>query len=630
MYITKGLWQGSVIQRDKSDLCINQIGGYCKTKDNIELIVKAQDQKILTNVNTVTKLKFKELEKKGRYNTDELYEFSGVLQGIPVGGSYEVTLIQNNESVTVRDVLVGDVYILAGQSNMEGVAKMSGALSSHPHIRAFYMNDSWGIATDPLHVLQDAIDSVHESINGGPFSPKNPETGVGMGLAFAKSLYEITNVPQGLIACAHGGTSMEQWSPELKDMSGRSLYSALLRRCHYNGSFIKGVLWYQGENDADETSSKRYYERTVGLIKALREDLKYPKLSFVMVQLSRRCGMDDYSKPWNYVQHQQYLIGQEIEHVSVIPSIDLELDDFIHLDAKSQHRLGKRCAQALYALTNKSSDDQKEIKLESIELVKFEDNWNSQIILTYNHVMGELKSNDRPDGFSVSKSEDKMDTNYIFKTELKGNQVILHTTELAIDLKNYRLHYGRGYQPYCNITDAKDRSLPVLYDMPLGDKRVLSEPCMEAWLGDVFKPCRDVESMEGMETWLNKEFEYRNFYYCFLDVYAKCTIKESQESKKVYYYIPFLANEDLETIVLIGGGGHALIYLDNDEMADLVLEYKEIAPDQVGIPLKVDKGYHLFTIEYESSHIDNKGIFLRFEQALVSKVDDELPQWIHV
>ncbi len=155
-------------------------------------------------------------------------KFEGRLSGLPVGGPYEITLtIPGNvpETLTVSDLLVGDVWLLGGQSNMEGCGFRKDRAKPHPLVRAFYMTDEWRVAEDPIHQLWAAVDWVH---NQGVKSPDPLERGVGPGVGFGQEMHRLSGVPQGLIACGHGGTSMSQWDPALKKEGGRSLYA---RRC---------------------------------------------------------------------------------------------------------------------------------------------------------------------------------------------------------------------------------------------------------------------------------------------------------------------------------------------------------------------------------------------------------------
>ena len=71
-------------------------------------------------------------------------------------------------------------------------------------------------------------------------------------------MHRVTGIPQGIIACADGGTSMQQWDPARKSEGGKSLYGATLRRVQKNGGKVAGVIWYQGESDADPTNAPLY------------------------------------------------------------------------------------------------------------------------------------------------------------------------------------------------------------------------------------------------------------------------------------------------------------------------------------------------------------------------------------
>src|SRR5207248_2230420 len=159
------------------------------------------------------------------------------LLGIPTGGPYRIELrMQGGTSVAAVDnILVGDLWVLAGQSNMEGVGDLIDVQQPDPMVHSFDLADHWGIAEEPLHTLVSAVDRVHWRNNdqGEPERwtgtrlqryIEERRKGAGLGLPFAVEMFKRTGIPVGLIPCAHGGTSMEQWSPSLKDREGDSLY----------------------------------------------------------------------------------------------------------------------------------------------------------------------------------------------------------------------------------------------------------------------------------------------------------------------------------------------------------------------------------------------------------------------
>ena len=160
-------------------------------------------------------------------------KFNMKLTAIPVGGPYNLRLESGKESVEIKSFFVGDVWVMAGQSNMQGIGDMTGRAKPHPLIRNFSMRREWRLAEDPLQHLAESPDACHTPAQ---CSPKEDEKqrreaikGVGAGIFFAREMVERSGgVPQGLICTAHGGTSMQQWSPDRKRLGGESLYASML------------------------------------------------------------------------------------------------------------------------------------------------------------------------------------------------------------------------------------------------------------------------------------------------------------------------------------------------------------------------------------------------------------------
>jgi len=123
-------------------------------------------------------------------------KFSAILKDIPAGGPYRLLLEIGKKRVEIPAFYVGDVWILAGQSNMEGVGNTTGAAEPHPLIRAFSMRREWRLATDPLHVLAESPDPCHNShIGNAPCSREEGERirkaalkGVGVGIFFGREM----------------------------------------------------------------------------------------------------------------------------------------------------------------------------------------------------------------------------------------------------------------------------------------------------------------------------------------------------------------------------------------------------------------------------------------------------------
>ena len=450
MKIIEGLFDHMVLQRNSNNVSDVQFSGECKFSGIVKIKV--------TKGNNVMK-KFNWIQ-VGKASSGY---FHGCLKGLKVGGPYNITIrIDSNskhglEYLTVHDVMVGDVWILGGQSNMEGIGYLKYAEKPNQNVRAFYMDDKWGIARDPIHNLCDAVDQVHIDINGGTRVQRSKYVGVGPGVSFGLEMYHRTKIPQGLISCANGGTSMSQWSPDLKNLGSGSLYGAMLRRFKKNGSNIAGILWYQGESDTVPDSVSLYTSRMKNFVHSIRKDFGKSKLPFIIVQISRTCISEVCTiEGWNSIQEQQRRLPDIIEKLAVVPTVDLELDDCIHISGFSQCRLGRRLAQAMFALNNKV--DKLPIVLKEISVVKSPESGTADVIVIFDNVIGKLKALGRPNGFEIV---DKEPINCIYRIDLIKNQVILKTNFDVVNILNKSLYYGFGYTPYCNITDSDDRSLPA-------------------------------------------------------------------------------------------------------------------------------------------------------------------------
>ncbi|MFH1614726.1 MAG: sialate O-acetylesterase [Planctomycetota bacterium] len=456
--IKKGLMSHQVLQRNGRGFCETTIVGTSSTGGKVQIRVR-KGGRVLPG------LDFK------RLGTVKKGGFSIKLKGIPAGGHYDISLRLLKSDGTAegqaefKDVLVGDVWILAGQSNMEGIGLLKNAAKPIPLVRAFYMDDRWAVAKDPIHNLGQAVDQVHTDINGGQPCVRPSCVGTGPGVSFGQEMYRLSGIPQGLISCAHGGASMQHWDPALKKHRGRSLYGAMIRRFEKNGSNIAGVVWYQGESDAIDGQCRQYTRRMKKLVASMRRDFAKPILPFVMVQLAGYHIVETSRSDacWNAVQDQQRLLPKVIDRLAVVPAVDLGLDDCIHIDGISQQRLGRRLAEAGWMLVSKNVGKTKTpILLEAIKAVPSHrvDVGYINLEVCFKNVAGRLCSQGRPSGFTIVSSGGQVQ-DFIYRVDLVGSKAILKTAIPSNYRAKLRLYYGYGFSPYCNITDQADRSIPV-------------------------------------------------------------------------------------------------------------------------------------------------------------------------
>jgi len=379
---------------------------------------------------------------------------SGKLKNVPVGGPYTLEREVPQGAVhRIPSLLVGDLWILAGQSNMDGCGKLRDLEPPSSLVHCFYYNEQWGIARDPICRLIDSIDPVHwpqeisDLEKARQEDHKFREIGASLGVTFGKTLVKAVGVPIGLIVCSHSGTSIEQWDPALKSEGGRSLYGSMLRRVQVCGGRVTGCLWYQGESNALPGVSQTYKEKMRSFIESLRTDLGSPSLPFLQVQISKFYGMPEpfTFDDWNQVQQVQLELAQEMKNVGIVAAIDGVLDDIIHLDTRSLKVVGKRlatlAADMVYNRTTRNGLMPAKI---------FVDKNDRRIVqISYRNVRGKLSPSREIRGFHVEDAEGKR---IAVVESFTTKECVVLRLEREVTSGD-RMWYGRGLNPVTNLQD---------------------------------------------------------------------------------------------------------------------------------------------------------------------------------
>ncbi|WP_135553905.1 sialate O-acetylesterase [Paenibacillus cymbidii] len=393
--------------------------------------------------------------------------FSGKMENIPVGKyslEFRVTKGDNTAMVTVSPVFVGDLWLLAGQSNMEGCGKEIDAETPMEGVSCFYLGDRWALAEEPLCWLQEAIDPVHWRVPAGEVAEEAAKqrseraNGAGLGLTFAKELLRETGIPIGLVIAAHGGTRMEQWDPARANEGWHSFYGAMLRKIRKLGGRIKGCLWYQGESDANESFGPMYRERTNGFINSLRRDTGDEKLPFLYAQLSVHYSQED-PYWWNFVQQEQLKLESQLDGIRMVPTIDASLSDGIHLDARSLQAVGRRMAWAAL-----SQAYNRPAALSGPRPGSFA--WNAdrtELSLSFAGINGRLAEVRQVFGFRVEAEGCCLACSGIVAED--GRRVVF-----AFDRpvpQGATIRHGFGRNPVVNVRDSLGIPLPVFAPIPV-------------------------------------------------------------------------------------------------------------------------------------------------------------------
>ena len=283
--------------------------------------------------------------------------------------------VKGTNTLKLDNILVGEVWICSGQSNMEWSISRSMnpkeeiAASDHPQIRLFNVP---GHTTAPLPKEKGA----------GAWQTCSPKTSSGfsaVGYYFGRRLHKELGVPVGLIGSNWGGTRIEPWTtldgfksvPELDDIAKKveayteetrvgggspsAIYNSMV---HPLAPFaMRGAIWYQGESNGGEHMS--YYHKKHALVNGWRKVFQNPDLGFYWVQLAnfRKANVQEvtdekkeFSNPaggdgWAKIREAQTL-ALDIPHTGTAIAIDLaDAHNPNDIHPRNKQDVGGRLAQ---------------------------------------------------------------------------------------------------------------------------------------------------------------------------------------------------------------------------------------------------------------------------------------------
>lgn len=392
----------------------------------------------------------------------------GVVKDVPVGGQYTLDIELRTArgkvigSATARNLLVGDLWIIGGQSNMDGWGKLVGTEPPSPVVHAFYYDDRWDVALDPLCWHSEAVDRVHWPVPEEQLAEaaKNDrrfrQAGAGPAVAFGKAIYRDTGIPVGLIVCSHGGTSMDQWSPAKASEGGGSFYGSMLRRVKAVGGTVTGMIWYQGESDANKDGQPKYREKMRNFVAAVRRDLDARKLPFIYVQIGCFFAGAELAEAWNRLQADQLVLEDELAPAAMASAIDLGLDDGIHIGTASQRRLGRRLAYLAGMLVYGKRPRRRGPRPAEMS---FADQGRKALRVRFADVNGGLRPRRPLRGFWAKK--DGKDLAIVSQVvDSRRLDTVVLTFEEPVP-PGSSLWYGYGISPAANLVDGADLAAPV-------------------------------------------------------------------------------------------------------------------------------------------------------------------------
>jgi len=225
------------------------------------------------------------------------------------------------------------LFLLAGQSNMAGRGVVSEEdRTPHPRVLMLNQQNQWVPAADPVHFDKPKV------------------AGTGLGKTFGMIIAETNpDITVGLIPCAVGGTPIDRWEPGAEDSFTKTHpWDDCMTRIKpaLEVGTLKGILWHQGEGDANPQRAPYYLEKLTSLVRRFRQELGDPQVPFVLGQLGQFEG-----RPWTnstrQVDQAMHDLVKQVPRTALVSSEGLrDKGDHVHFDSAAYRELGKRYAEA--------------------------------------------------------------------------------------------------------------------------------------------------------------------------------------------------------------------------------------------------------------------------------------------
>lgn len=309
------------------------------------------------------------------------------LEAIPASSKGRALIItssttSNQQTTIIGNVLVGDIWICSGQSNMEFPL-----FKSTHGVEALQQ-----LTNDSIRFFKQRFDGAPEPLFDCVEGHWKTDTSDGrkwisaVAWNFAQEVYASEQVPVAMVSAYIGGSSAQMWTP-IEDLRADTDFSYYVKRYEkyaanfeslkatypekkseavaagkkfpitehygwfpaatYNAMLhpiqnftVKGVIWYQGEANTDPFQAKLYRKLFPTMIKAWRREMQAPELPFLFVQLPNWKAPEN--RDWALLRESQALTINTLEHTGMAVTIDIGDSGDVHPTLKKP--VGERLA----------------------------------------------------------------------------------------------------------------------------------------------------------------------------------------------------------------------------------------------------------------------------------------------
>ena len=359
-----------------------------------------------------------------KIKADNSSKWTATIKTIAAGGPYSIEILGSSKSM-LNNVMLGEVWICSGQSNMEWSVthaiqdgEEEAAKATNPNIRIF-------------HVQKIGAEYPQQTCNATwrACTPETMRATSAVGYFFAREIQQKLNVPVGIIVSAWGGTPAEVWIEKSRVENNPVLNKYKITERYdwwpsaagttYNSMIapivpfgIAGAIWYQGESNCSNYPIYSLLMKT--LIENWRTDFK-KDFPFYLVQIAPYAYGDKGTS--EFLREQQEIVAKTVPNTGMVVISDL-VDNIKDIHPKNKLDVGKRLAAFALAETYKQNIG--EYKSPFFESIKIE---KDNVRVSFSNAAKGLKSTGKsPSKFMIAGNDQKFSE---ATAKIEGNAVIL-------------------------------------------------------------------------------------------------------------------------------------------------------------------------------------------------------------
>ncbi|MEM0925414.1 MAG: sialate O-acetylesterase [Planctomycetota bacterium] len=442
------------------------------------------------NTNADVTIKIANQSVTGKCDSDGRFDLQ--LESMKAGGPHVLKIESGSDVKTFDDVLIGEVWVCSGQSNMQ----WSVAQANDPDLESLSANFP---QIRLINVPQVGTQEPQDSFDGQwkPCSPETVRDFSAVGYFFGRQLHQTLDVPIGLIDNAWGGSAAEAWLnrdvlresvkfddllASWRDREATYDHEAAMAKFRerltawqknkkgqrprqprnvlvgqhrpanlYNGVLhpiigytIRGTVWYQGETNSGR--AYQYRELFPLMISHWRDEWQQGDFPFYWVQLAD--FRDEVDTPtgstWAELREAQTMTLDALPNTGEAVILNLGESGDIH--PKNKQDVGKRLARWALAKDNGYDIAHQSPRYESMKIE------NGKVVLTFKHVGGGLDTFDvdTPIGFTIAGED---------QTFVNANATITSKTTIEVSSPDVvdpaAVRYAWADNPVCNVQSAE-------------------------------------------------------------------------------------------------------------------------------------------------------------------------------